>query len=869
MSRLVPPVGPPDARIVAVGEAPGANEERRSEPFVGKAGRMQDAIFTSAGIRREEVYYTNLIKERPPGNRIAHFFTKPGVPNARGVPHIEAFWEEMRALQPNVIVALGAYPTATLLGEPPSIQRARGHVERAVHGVKCIPMFHPAALLRMPSLSYVSRMDARKVAREAESPCFPWVERKLIVEPTAEEAVFLLREIILTAREVGFDFETLRDVGEPVPTMISFAPRIDYSVSVPVRGSDGELAYTVAERAEVARLVERIITAPDIRKVAQNAVFDLSVLAMVYGVAPRGEVFDTMVAHAALYPNLVQGPTQQAKTAGRTGQKDLEFLSSVYTNEPLHKKGKTSLPRMNAIDSAVTLEIARVQETLLKTSESRYETYCRTMNNLEPCLAMMVRGVGWDKGAQVTLVETLTSQHVAALDAAQVAVWELLVACDRFPERWVLETVCKAKYKKAEFGTREYWEMLIKKRGHKAEGRYATHRLKTDDPHVLLPHLLDCLNVNSDTQLKYLLYVCAGIPEEKRKRKTGGEKKETVTTDDAAMRTLQSRFRSQKNDRAAAIVTLTTAILELRRIATALQTFAQIRVSDDGRFRATFNIAGTYTGRFSSSKWFDRGMNVQNFPRETRSGVNVRNLLVADPGCVLLEFDLKQAEDRYVAWDAADQTAMRLYTEEIDPYQMIAGWVFEKEPDVVTGRERYICKRAKLAFNYGVGPLTLAAAFAKDGFDDVTVAECRKVLRRIALRFPNIERWKREIEATLLRGDYLETPFGRRSRFMDRKDDSLFRAGFAFKPQSAVGELTNHVMQRVYHEVLPEEPAVDLLMQQHDAVIVQAPLFDAARIATRIEPLYDVPLSLPGGDLVIPIETLVGVRWGEMYEYAA
>lgn len=868
MARLVPAVGPLDARIVCVGEAPGADEERQGEPFVGKAGRMQDAIFTSATIPRREVYYTNLIKERPPGNKIAHFFSKPGVPNERGRPHIEAFWEEIQALDPNVIVALGAYPTATLLGEPLSIQRARGHVERAVHGVKCIPMFHPAALLRMPSLSYISRMDARKVAREAESPCFPWIERKLIVEPTAEEAVFLLGDMLDGAQEVGFDFETLRDVGEPVPTMLSFAPRIDYSVSVPIRGSDGELAYTVAERGEVARLVERIITAPDIRKVAQNAMFDLSVLAMVYGVAPRGEVFDTMVAHAALYPNLVQGPTQQAKTAGRTGQKDLEFLASVYTNEPLHKKGKTSLPRMNAIDSAVTLEIALVQETLLKATESRYETYYRTMNNLEPCLAMTVRGVGWDKGAQATLVGTLTSQHAAALDAAQVAVWELLVTCDSFPERWVLEKVCKAKYKKAEYGTREYWEMLIKKRGHKAEGRYAEHRLKTDDPHVLLPHLLDCTNVNSDTQLKYFLYVCAGVPLQTRKRKTFGGKKETVTVDDAAMRTLRTLFQPRKNPRALAIVAVTSTTLELRRIATALQTFAQVKVSDDGRFRATFNIAGTYTGRFSSSKWFDRGMNVQNFPRETRSGVNVRNLLVADPGYVLLEFDLKQAEDRFVAWDAADQTAMRLYEEQVDPYQMIAGWVFEKEPSEVMGRERYICKRAKLAFNYGIGPVTLSAAFAKDGFD-VSVAECRKVLRRIALRFPNIERWKREIETTLLRNEYLETPFGRRSRFMDRKDDSMFRAGFAFKPQSTIGELTNHVMQRVYHEILPEEPSVDLLMQQHDAVILQAPLFEAERIAARVEPLYDVPLDLPGGILTIPIEPQVGVRWGEMYEYAA
>jgi hypothetical protein len=101
---------------------------------------------------------------------------------------------------------------------------------------------------------------------------------------------------------------------------------------------------------------------------------------------------------------------------------------------------------------------------------------------------------------------------------------------------------------------------------------------------------------------------------------------------------------------------------------------------------------------------------------------------------------------------------------------------------------------------------------------------------------------------------------------MDRVDESMFRQGYAHGPQSTIAEITNTVLRRIYDEVLPEEPQVDLLMQQHDGILLQVPLFDVERIISRILPLYDIPIKLSGGTLTIPVSFQVGLRWGEMWE---
>jgi len=151
-TQVVFGVGHPDTKLVFVGEAPGAEEDRMGLPFVGRAGQLLTAMVERGmGLRREHVYICNILKCRPPNNR---------TPAADEVAACQDYlWRQLQILEPEMIVALGAPAAQTLLGTRDSIGRLRGRFHdvylsgSAIMGgpvVKCLPTFHPAYLLRNP-----------------------------------------------------------------------------------------------------------------------------------------------------------------------------------------------------------------------------------------------------------------------------------------------------------------------------------------------------------------------------------------------------------------------------------------------------------------------------------------------------------------------------------------------------------------------------------------------------------------------------------------------------------------------------------------------------------------------------------------------
>jgi uracil-DNA glycosylase len=135
-------VGNPDAELMFVGEAPGADEDIQGVPFVGRAGQLLTKIIEAIGLRREDVYIANVIKCRPPQNRN---------PEQDEVDTCEPFlFQQIDVIKPTVIVALGTFAARTLLRTLDPISRLRGRVF-AYRGAKLIPTFHPAYLLRNPA----------------------------------------------------------------------------------------------------------------------------------------------------------------------------------------------------------------------------------------------------------------------------------------------------------------------------------------------------------------------------------------------------------------------------------------------------------------------------------------------------------------------------------------------------------------------------------------------------------------------------------------------------------------------------------------------------------------------------------------------
>ena len=140
-------VGDPDARLMFIGEGPGADEDRLGEPFVGKAGQLLDKIIEAMGIRRADVYIANVVKCRPPGNRVPQFEEVKEC-----LPYL---LEQIDVIRPELLVALGATAARALLETTSSMGSLRGKFYE-FRGTPLLCTYHPAYLLRNPA-------DKRKV----------------------------------------------------------------------------------------------------------------------------------------------------------------------------------------------------------------------------------------------------------------------------------------------------------------------------------------------------------------------------------------------------------------------------------------------------------------------------------------------------------------------------------------------------------------------------------------------------------------------------------------------------------------------------------------------------------------------------------
>jgi DNA polymerase len=146
--------GNPNADLMFVGEAPGADEDEQGVPFIGRAGQLLTKIIEAIGLTRDDVYIANVIKCRPPGNRN---------PEPDEIAECEPFLlRQIESIRPRVIVALGTFAAHALLRTDAPISKLRGTFHE-YHGAKLLPTFHPAYLLRSPERKRDVWDDMKKV----------------------------------------------------------------------------------------------------------------------------------------------------------------------------------------------------------------------------------------------------------------------------------------------------------------------------------------------------------------------------------------------------------------------------------------------------------------------------------------------------------------------------------------------------------------------------------------------------------------------------------------------------------------------------------------------------------------------------------
>lgn len=334
--RKVLGVGPVGAKIFLCGECPGETEDKEGLPFVGMAGRVLDGMLQEVGIKREDVYITNLCKNKPVNNNFENF-TEEYLAKAKA--ELE---EEIAIVQPNILVPCGerAFNTLTQLK---GITLWRGSIlERG--RIKTCGIIHPAAISREWSYRPATVVDLEKIKKEAEFPEIRRTPRTLHTSPDFDSIIHYLHNIIEKKLKVSFDIET----ETAQITCISFAISGVEAMSIPFWfGSSG--SFWSQEQEEVIwQKIKEVLEDSSIPKIAQNAQYDITILADKYGIVVKGLWLDTMIAFHSVYPELPKG---------------LNFLCSIYTDIPYYKflrktDDMVKFFEYNALDAVTTYECA-------------------------------------------------------------------------------------------------------------------------------------------------------------------------------------------------------------------------------------------------------------------------------------------------------------------------------------------------------------------------------------------------------------------------------------------------------------------------------------------------------------------------------
>jgi len=358
MTKLIGSIGPPNAKIAIVGEAPGRMEELKGTPFIGPSGKLLDSMLSTAGIPRSLCYLTNIMQTRPLNNNFGAFYLDSSRtnPSPSLIEGRKRLINELKNLKPNITIALGAEPLRALTGQR-GIKDKRGYTFDAEVG-KVIGTYHPSAVLRFYNLRSVVELDLIKANKESLSPHTSRPDYKFTINPSYLDVIEYIDFLIKEKKRFAFDIET---TGRHVRCLgishelyqafcIPFTKIRAYStgdLKVRIGNSSFTNNYTFIEEYVILKRLYDLFISEDNEKIAQNFPFDSTVLAKDFGFVIKNLYLDTLIAHHLCYCEL---------------PKSLTFLASMWTNAPSYAEHNTSNDEdewtYNCMDASITFEIA-------------------------------------------------------------------------------------------------------------------------------------------------------------------------------------------------------------------------------------------------------------------------------------------------------------------------------------------------------------------------------------------------------------------------------------------------------------------------------------------------------------------------------
>ena len=608
--RYVRGTGNPEARILFVGEAPGAQEEASGVPFCGAAGNLLSTAMHGAGIVRSETFITNVVRFRPPGNNLSPYFVR-AIPKRGSAPgdfvefrgklvakfvpeHVDDLEREIDAVRPNVIVALGNWAMYFLTGKSGILSWRGSLLETTIRGrrYKVIPTVHPAYVLRVYDSLFDLTRDLIRAREESASPDLDLLQYRFELRPTFQQVMDRLTWLRQRLRDdpeafITCDIETRRR--QIACIGLGWSPT--EAICIPIMAVERPEGYWTEQEELDIVLALRELLEGHVQVSNQNYLYDAFYMAALWGFRSIPQ-FDTMIAQNVFLPGK---------------EKSLAYLSSIYARKYQFWKdeGREWDPRQpedklwhyNALDCTYTYEVTLALQRQIR--EAGLEAQLQfQMNLFEPVLDMMLRGVRVDPREREAMAVGLSRS--------------------------------------------------IKEREHELE--------------VMFGHPV---NPRSSKQLQSLFYTDFGVAPV-YSRSTG---KPTTGKDALARIATKEPLLAPAIQRIEEIRTLSifrSTFVESEGPRDRLYTSFNIAGTSTFRFSSSANPFGWGTNLQNVPKWDEDDPHRSKMP-------DIRKLVVPDPGMALIDIDLSKADLHVVVWEAEDEELREMLRAGVNVYKASTG----------------------------------------------------------------------------------------------------------------------------------------------------------------------------------------------------
>ena len=806
--------GSSTAKLMLVLDYPSRSDDDKH--WTGQGGQLVTEMLQKAGVSRSEIFITYVCKICPPAKDIGRL-SELGKSIADFEPIL---WNEINAIQPNAILALGELSLKTLTGKQ-GITKYRGSILQSIQGFpKVIPTIHPAALLEHSGeavFKWSSRLyiqaDFKRVVEESNFKDFSSIPQRNLWVCRDVMSFMKFVERNRSASHLAIDIETFKST--PLCIGLSFEP--SEAISIPLQdllSEENPNGIGMNELSHIWEILIEVLQNEKTKKIGHNFKFDETIL-RTFHFNIQNFYSDTMLKFHTLYPEI---------------PKSLEFITSLFTYEPYYKSEyreynpkKDDFSRIllyNAKDAAITREIDKVLEEELQESELYRYFYEHVIKLHYFYTKLESYGIQLHEETYKNVIQKYKDK-LKCEDEQLVNLIAHPINLDSSPQ------VCNLLYNELK---------MPKRTRRRAKG----HSSLSADEKAITSLLLNAVKNEIHKE------ILRGILKHRSNQKTLGTYLGVPKNEKSKV------HYADKDGR--------------------VRTSYLISGTESGR---------TSTNKLEPpvrpGQW---GLAFQTITKHSQEGSDIRSMFVPKEGYCFVEADQSQAESR-IALVLAKEYEQLALMDKLDIHVLRASWItgntYEQEYKIYKdGNDYYrqIGKHSGHANDNGVGKNRLAELIShhSDGKIEISAWKAGKILEVINRNVPGIEEnFHKGIQEVLENNNRtLVNPFGRRRIFYEKWGDDLFKEAYADIKQSIVA----YISQSAGLQLNQVASWIRVLFENHDALLMELPIWKLDESVPIIRSAFERPIDFNIGSLrrdfklIIPCEIKYSfTNWGDMLKY--